>query len=100
MHSRTSLYEPSYQRPSISSRPLFHIADAGFSMTDHRGRKRNHAARNAAMGQEIADENEKRDRHDLELSMPVNSSNPPETASPAAKCARSWHTACTLRRQN
>jgi len=66
MHSRTSLYEPSCQRPSISSRPLFHIADAGISVTDHRGRKRNHAARNAAMGQEIAGENEKRDRHDLE----------------------------------
>ena len=36
-------------------------------MADHRGRERDHAARDAAMGEEIAGQDEERDRHDLEV---------------------------------
>ena len=36
-------------------------------VTDHTGREVDHPLRDAAMGQEIAGEDEERDRHDLEL---------------------------------
>ena len=40
---------------------------AAIPVPDHRGGKIDHAARDAAMGQEIAGEDEERDRHDLEI---------------------------------
>jgi hypothetical protein len=36
-------------------------------MADHRGRERDHALCDAAMGQEVAGQDEERDRHDLEV---------------------------------
>ena len=40
--------------------------EAAIPMTDHRGCKRDHPPRDTAMGEEIAGQNEERDRHDLE----------------------------------
>ena len=41
--------------------------EAAIPVADHRGREGDHAARDAAMGEEIAGQDEERDRHDLEV---------------------------------
>ena len=43
---------------------------AAVPMADHGGRESDHAARDAAMGEEIAGQDEERDRHDLEALEP------------------------------
>ena len=40
---------------------------AAVPMPDHGGRERDHAPRDAAVGEEIAGQDEERDRHDLEV---------------------------------
>ena len=41
--------------------------EAAIPMADHRGGELDHAAGDAAMGEEIAGQDEERDRHDLEV---------------------------------
>jgi hypothetical protein len=46
-------------------------AKATVPVSDHRGREIDHAAGDAAMGEEIAGQDEERDRHDLEAVDPT-----------------------------